>query len=93
MQESTDMAPLTLFAIYFIIWWVCFFVILPIGAVSHHEANIEVTDGGDPGAPVTPNLKKKAVQTTLLAAVVFVVVMIIIHFNLIPLPEFPSTAG
>ncbi|MFT4091520.1 MAG: DUF1467 family protein [Asticcacaulis sp.] len=87
------MGPFTLFAIYFIIWWVCFFVALPIGNVSHHEAGIKVTDGGDPGAPVVHNLKKKAIITTIAAAVVFVVVMLIIRYNLIPLPVFPSSAG
>lgn len=87
------MGPFTLFAIYFIIWWVCFFVVLPIGNISHHEAGLEVTDGGDPGAPVVHNLKKKAIITTLIATVVFIIVMIIIHFNLIPLPVFPSAAG
>ncbi len=47
-------------------------------------------DGGDPGAPVKPNLKKKLLTTTYIAAGIWVLVMIIIQFGLIPLPEFPG---
>ncbi|OYW78689.1 MAG: hypothetical protein B7Z26_09375 [Asticcacaulis sp. 32-58-5] len=84
------MGPLTTAAIFIIIWWTAFFVILPLGNQSHHEAGIKTTDGGDPGAPVNHNLKKKLLTTSYIAIGIWLVVMVVIWFGLIPLPEFPG---
>ena len=55
------MTPFTAVAIYLTIWWTVLFVVLPLGVTSHAEAGIDRGDGGDPGAPVDPKLKKKVV--------------------------------
>ena len=48
--------------------------------------------GGDPGAPVNPNLKRKFFTTTWVSAVVFAVLWLIIRFNLIqPADRCPAT--
>lgn len=57
-------------AIYFVIWWLCLFVVLPFGVKSQHEAN-DVTLGTEHGAPHRPYLLRKAIATTILAAVIF----------------------
>jgi predicted secreted protein len=57
-------------AIYFVIWWLCLFVILPFGVKSQHEAD-DVTLGTEHGAPDRPHLVAKALATTLLAAIIF----------------------
>jgi predicted secreted protein len=57
-------------AIYFIVWWLVFFVVLPWGVRSQHEHG-EVTPGTDPGAPSVTGLGRKVVWTTLVACVVF----------------------
>ena len=41
----------TMFAIYFVLWWVVLFVTLPFGVRSQHEDG-EGAAGTDPGAPV-----------------------------------------
>ena len=56
---------------YLVIWWTVLFAILPLGSRSYHDAGIKVTDGGDPGAPVNPNLKRKFFTTTWVAAICF----------------------
>ena len=66
----------TLLAIYLVVWWVVLFAVLPLGAQSHHEAGIDLKDGGDPGAPVVHNLKRKVITTTWAAAIVWVVVVV-----------------
>ncbi len=83
----------TSFAIYLTIWWTVLFAILPLGVVSHAEAGIDKGDGGDPGAPVDPKLKKKFITTTWISAVVFVVLWLLLHFQVIPLPRLPSGLG
>ena len=57
-------------ALYFVIWWITLFAVLPFGIRSQHEAG-EVVAGTEPGAPVLPGLLKKAVITSLIAAVIF----------------------
>jgi predicted secreted protein len=58
-------------AIYFTIWWIVLFAILPIGVRSAHEEGEETPAGSDPGAPVAPGLWKKAGITTIVSAVLF----------------------
>ena len=72
-------------AIYLTIWWTVLFAILPIGVTTYAEAGIKVTDGGDPGAPVNPNLKRKFITTTWVSAVLLGVVWALIHFHVIVL--------
>jgi len=57
-------------AIYFVLWWLCLFVVLPFGVRSQHEANA-VAPGTEPGAPVTPFLLRRVIATTLLSALIF----------------------
>ncbi|MCR4520756.1 MULTISPECIES: DUF1467 family protein [Bosea] len=57
-------------ALYFVIWWITLFAVLPFGVRSQEEAG-EVVAGTEPGAPVLPGLLKKAVITSLIAAVIF----------------------
>jgi predicted secreted protein len=77
-------------AIYFTIWWTVLFAILPLGVTSHAEAGIDRGDGGDPGAPVDPKLKKKFTTTTWVSAIVWVALWAILHFKLVTLPPLPS---
>lgn len=58
----------SLLAVYFVVWWLTFVAVLPIGSHSHHETGAEVVAGTDPGAPVRPRLLMKALLTTVLAA-------------------------
>ena len=57
-------------ALYFVIWWITLFAVLPFGIRSQQEAG-DVVAGTEPGAPVLPGLLKKAVITSLIAAVIF----------------------
>lgn len=83
------MGPLTMAAIYIIVWWTVLFVVLPLG--MNQGAQERPTDGGDWGAPRQPNLKRKFITTTWVAAVIWLVLVLAIQFNLIPLPDIPST--
>jgi predicted secreted protein len=48
------MAVATAIAIYFLIWWIMLFAVLPWGVRAQGE---EGTPGTDPGAPTVPRLK------------------------------------
>jgi predicted secreted protein len=60
----------TAFAIYFVIWWIVLFAMLPLGVRSQHESG-DIAPGTDPGAPILPDLKRKALWTTLASTVIF----------------------
>ena len=61
-------------AIFFIVWWVCLFVVLPFGVRNAHEAGETVEQGNEAGAPVQPLMRQKILATTLLASVVFALI-------------------
>jgi predicted secreted protein len=58
-------------AIYFVIWWVVLFAVLPFGVRNADEAGEVVEQGNEAGAPVAHGLGKKFLVTTVIAAVVF----------------------
>lgn len=63
--------PLSI-AVYFTMWWIVLFAILPIGVQSQHEAGVtDLPAGSDAGAPVAPMLLRKALWTTLVSALLF----------------------
>lgn len=64
--------------IYVIVWWSVFFAILPMGVRGRWEADPDGVKGAEPGAPVEPNLKKKAILTSLISAGIWAVVVAII---------------
>jgi len=57
-------------AIYFVVWWVVLFVVLPFGVRSQHEDGGGV-EGTDPGAPVAHGMLRKMMWTTLISAVLY----------------------
>ncbi len=84
------MGPVWTISIYFVTWWTVLFAVLPIGSRSHSEAGTHVADGGDPGAPVDPKLKKKAITTTWVAAIITALIWVVIQYGLIPIPQLPQ---
>jgi len=59
-------------AVYFIIWWILLFAVLPFGVQSQHEAK-EVVPGSEPGAPAKPRLLLKVAANTVIAVVLWAI--------------------
>jgi predicted secreted protein len=78
-----QLGPFTLIAIYLTVWWTVLFAVLPLGARSHHEEGVEVAGGGDPGSPVTHNLRRKLITTTWVSVIVWIVVVAAAEFFLL----------
>ena len=64
----------SLFAVYFIIWWLCLFVVLPF-RVRNQVDEGKWVEGSERGAPALLRLWPKLLITTVLAAVVTAVVL------------------
>lgn len=69
--------------VYIILWWSVFFMTLPWGAHSPHEAGEEVEPGFAASAPKRPRLGLKAGITTVIAAALWGVAYWVIASDLI----------
>ena len=63
------MNPIAIAAIYFVVWWIVLFAVLPFGMHTQDEAG-DVVLGTIRSAPVRPRLVKIAIATTIVAAIV-----------------------
>lgn len=74
--------------VFLITWWIVLFMTLPLGVRSQAEQG-EVVEGSEPGAPVLPDLKRKAWLTTVLASVIWLVMFVLIELQPIALDAIP----
>lgn len=72
--------------LFFVIWAITFFLVLPWGQVSQYEAG-EVVPGTPASAPSDAMIKKKLIITTCLAAVVYAIVFCVIYFRLLTIDD------
>ena len=63
---------------FVILWWICFFVVLPIGVRSQHEDD-SVIEGTEGAAPVDPMLGRKALWATYGSAGLTARLLVISH--------------
>jgi predicted secreted protein len=84
------MALSTAVAVYFLIWWIVLFAVLPWGVRAQGEEGVP---GTDPGAPLVPHLRAKLVWTTLVATVVFVICAYVYIHSLITLDDLARWLG
>lgn len=73
--------------LYAVIWWMTFFVLLPIRVTTQGDLG-KVEPGTHAGAPQTHHLKRKAWITTAIAAVLWCIIAPIIIFGWLPISEF-----
>jgi predicted secreted protein len=84
------MAITTAIAVYFLIWWIVLFAVLPWGVRAQGE---EGAPGTDPGAPRVPHLRAKLLWTTALASVIFAASACVYIYRLVTLDGLASLFG
>ena len=84
------MAVSTAVAVYFLIWWLTLFAVLPWGVSAQGD---EAGPGTDPGAPRLPHLMAKLIWTTIVATAIFGVVAVIYVNRLITLDDLAALMG
>jgi predicted secreted protein len=82
----------TALAIYFVIWWVVLFAVLPFGVRSQEE-NGSIVPGSDPGAPALAKLGRKLIWTTVAATVVFGICYVIYVYRLVTIDQLATLFG
>jgi predicted secreted protein len=84
------MAISTAIAIFFLIWWIVLFAVLPWGVRAQGE---DGAAGTDPGAPTVPRLKAKLIWTTIVAAMVWGVCAVVYAKGLVTLDGLAGLFG
>jgi len=76
-------------AIYFVIWWIVLFAMLPFGVRTAEEAGEKASPGFAESAPHRPRLLPKMIATTVVSAIVFAGIYAIIAHHVITLDDIP----
>jgi len=77
-------------AVYFLIWWIVLFAVLPWGVKEHGEDGVP---GSDPGAPRMARVWAKLLWTTGVATVVFAVLAFVYLKGFLNLDDLARLMG
>ena len=78
------------FAIYFIIWWLTLFIVLPLGLRTQAEEN-EIVPGSVESAPARFRAVRVFLMTTVLAAIIqlaWYILSVKLGYGLDSIPQF-----
>ena len=75
-------------AVYFIIWWLVLFTVLPLGVSTQGEEG-DVVPGTPESAPATPRLGRKFLLTTIIAGIVFAAFYASVEWQLVDIRAIP----
>ena len=70
-------------AIYFIVWWITLFMVLPFG-VQREPNDLQ---GNDPGAPTKHRILLKIGINTIVATILWVIIYLIDNYDIIQIRE------
>ena len=83
------MSWISIFAIFFIVWWVTLFAVLPIGVTTDGPTDPS-TEGTKGSAPDAPRMGFKVLLTTVIASLIvalFYVVTVVFGWSVDDLPR------
>lgn len=72
--------------VFVLIWWMVMFCVLPINIQSENKPR----DGAMPGAPLNPDLKRKAIWTTGISVVIWLCIYGLIKAELVSFRDIAS---
>ncbi|MEQ9640287.1 MAG: DUF1467 family protein [Alphaproteobacteria bacterium] len=72
-------------AIYFVLWWLVLFMVLPWGVRNRHETGDEAVRGEMHGAPVQAMMWRKVLATTIVSAILFAGIWWVVESGVIDL--------
>jgi predicted secreted protein len=83
------MSIVTAIFIYFLVWWLTLFTVLPLGI----ERNTETGKGFDPGAPRNPGLKKKLMLNSAISFVIVAVLWLLSALHVVDWDAWMRSLG
>lgn len=82
------MTWVSLFAVFFIVWWLVLFATLPFGLRTQDEEG-EVTLGTTASAPRGPHMARALLRTTIVTLVIFAVYLVATRYFQLSLDDIP----
>jgi predicted secreted protein len=76
-------------AIYFIVWWIVLFAMLPFGVKTVEEAGETLAPGSADSAPHKPRMLPKMIATTIVASIIFAGIYAVVVHHVIRLDDIP----
>lgn len=77
-------------AVYFVVWWLTLFMILPIGVRRQEDGGW----GHDSGAPQRSRILMKMLINTVVATIVWLIIYVIDLYDIVSFSDFrPPTTG
>ena len=70
-------------AVYFVVWWIMLFMVLPWG----NKPDATVQEGNVASAPAKPRIALKAGITTVVAGIIWMLIWLLVRSDLIPLRD------
>ena len=64
--------------IYIIIWWIVFFIILPLDV---NRVKTNKIAGEDPGSPENPKMLKKFIYCTGITSIIFIIIYLLMKYE------------
>lgn len=77
-------------AVYFVMWWIVLFAILPFGVKTAQEAGEPGVAGQATSAPQNPMLLQKAGWTTVVTTVLFLACWAVLKYEVISIDDLPG---
>ena len=74
--------------LYAVIWCLTFLIVLPIGQVHQHETG-DVVPGTPASAPTEARIARKAIISTIVAAVVWLGIFMVVYNRLVTIDDIP----
>ena len=72
-------------------WWIAFQAMLPVGVKNHAEAGAADSKPiGDPGAPMRPDLLRKALWSGVIALAIWAALFTLINWSGLKFSDLPS---
>ena len=80
----------TAIAVYFLIWWITLFAVLPWGVTAQGP---DSPPGTDPGAPTVPRVVYKLIWTTIVSTVIFAILAFLYIYRIVTLDDLGRWMG
>ena len=83
------MSTFTIFGIFFIMWWIVFFIILPLNITTHMDKGINIK-GIHGSVPINPKLVYKLIVTTIVTFIILLSLVLLFYFDILTMNKILS---
>ena len=83
------MSTFTIFGTFFILWWIVFFIVLPLNITTHMDKGINIK-GIHGSVPINPKLVYKLIVTTIVTFIILLSLVLLFYFDILTMNKILS---